>query len=710
MVPVRIWHLVKILLAPGLLLLLCLIIILSASPSGAQDRQPNYDLLGEMRLPWVQGDAEPRMLTQDWWSGHIADGLAWDFGRSGAPTPSPVAGTDVLAPMAGYVTGVRQQDPGYGNYVDIQGDQDWAVRLAHLQHQSGVASEFSGTWIPRGVLIGQLGNTGSSDYPYHFHLELLWQGGRPPATGDDYPDDYLPADSYPFGVPRSSLERPAEDREIVSNQDRYRPTLEVSWPLRGCAVVKGRTSYLSFFTVEPSKLHQYRWRVTRVTDQTVVAQTDWSDSPDSGNSLQGLQRGQYEWWAQARFPDIRYGHEDEWFESDSRAERFRLLDLANPFDWPAYLYYRFLTRCVMAAPRGAPDNAPPLLPPPSVEPEQLSSPVGCDESVDLGDEQDEAAHGLEGWSGLRRNQPVSPSGDTTLRYQPIRGQASVQLCVPQTGVDYVLTAEVQDFGCTDNFQIYVDGQGPIYSFTGSQSNRIIVHTVPISAAYVRSTAVEVTFKNTATDSCGAAAVYNVALATPSQLDQAQRPAPPATGRIAFTSTRDGDYEIYVMNADGSGQTNVSRSPGLDMTPRWSSDGQWIAFTSNRDGNYEVYVMKADGSQQTRLTDNPAYDYNPLWSADGQWIRFESSREWYHFYIMRADGSDQKLFFESGLVWIPWLEDQSRSPDGQWTVFICDADDLDGLDQNICIRQDTDSHSVNLTEHSAYNGDPAWSPS
>ncbi|HUW95004.1 MAG TPA: M23 family metallopeptidase [Anaerolineae bacterium] len=531
-----------------LVLLFSSVIALVAPPIQAQGEQPVYGLLSDMRLPWAHGDAEPRMLTQDWWEGHTADGLAWDFGRSGAPTPSPVAGTDVLAPTAGYVTAVRQQDPGYGNYVDIQGEQDWAVRLAHLQHQSGVRSEFSDVWIPRGVPIGQLGNTGSSDHPYHIHLELLWQGGRPPATGDDYPDDYLPADSYPFGVPRSSLERPAEDRETASNQDRYRPTLDVSWPLRGCAVVKGRTSYLSFFTVEPSKLHQYRWRVARLTDQTIVAQSDWHEDPVSGDSLQSLERGEYEWWAQARFPDIRYGHEDQWFEGDPRTERFRVLDLGNPFDWPAYLYYRFLTRCVMAAPRAVPDNPPSPMSPPSVEPEQLSSPVGCDQRVDLGDEQDEAAHRLEGWSGLWRNQPISPSGDTTFRYQPIRGQASLQLCVPQPGFDYVLTAEVQDYGCTDNFQIYVNGQGPIYSFTGSQSNTIIVHSVPISAAYVRSTAVEVTFKNTATDSCGAAAVYNVALAATPQRDQAQRPAVPATERIAFMSWSEGNREIHVVTA------------------------------------------------------------------------------------------------------------------------------------------------------------------
>ena len=60
-----------------------------------------------------------------------------------------------------------------------------------------------------------------------------------------------------------------------------------------------------------------------------------------------------------------------------------------------------------------------------------------------------------------------------------------------------------------------------------------------------------------------------------------------------------------MNADGSGQRNLTREWGLDGIPVWSPDGQKIAFTSKRDGNWEVYVMNADGSGQRNLTRNPA---------------------------------------------------------------------------------------------------------
>ena len=85
-------------------------------------------------------------------------------------------------------------------------------------------------------------------------------------------------------------------------------------------------------------------------------------------------------------------------------------------------------------------------------------------------------------------------------------------------------------------------------------------------------------------------------------------------KLAFTSDRDVNREIYVMNAqDGSNQTNLTMNPATDEFPSWSPDGTKVAFTSDRDGNTEIYVMNAqDGSNQTRLTDNAASDGLAEW--------------------------------------------------------------------------------------------------
>ncbi|MEJ7862326.1 MAG: Calx-beta domain-containing protein, partial [Pyrinomonadaceae bacterium] len=75
--------------------------------------------------------------------------------------------------------------------------------------------------------------------------------------------------------------------------------------------------------------------------------------------------------------------------------------------------------------------------------------------------------------------------------------------------------------------------------------------------------------------------------------------------------------IYVMNADGSGQTRLTNNAGVNVYPAFSPDGSKIAFASARDGNAEIYVMNADGSGQTRLTNNAAGDYHPAWQPIGK---------------------------------------------------------------------------------------------
>jgi TolB protein len=96
-------------------------------------------------------------------------------------------------------------------------------------------------------------------------------------------------------------------------------------------------------------------------------------------------------------------------------------------------------------------------------------------------------------------------------------------------------------------------------------------------------------------------------------------------RIAFGSDRDGNYEIYVMDADGGHPTRLTENESMDLRPAWSPDGRQIAFTSNRDGNYEIYVMKADGSALRRVTDNPERDDYACWHPNGKQLAIVSER-------------------------------------------------------------------------------------
>ena len=215
-----------------------------------------------------------------------------------------------------------------------------------------------------------------------------------------------------------------------------------------------------------------------------------------------------------------------------------------------------------------------------------------------------------------------------------------------------------------------------------------------------------------------------------------------TGRIVFTSLRDGNAEIYVMDADGGNQERLTNHRAGDSSPDWSPDGTMIAFVSNRDGarsRSQIYVMDTHGKNPIRLTDGPGFKRDPDWSPDGRKIAFSVDGREDYLAVMDADGGNrEKLEDQAG--------DPSWSPDGKQIAFVKSRIEIyvigvDGLGrkrvthhlgtkwdpsfspngrriaykaghkgfQHIFVVGADGRNRVRLTHHKEHHSGPAWSP-
>jgi Tol biopolymer transport system component len=148
---------------------------------------------------------------------------------------------------------------------------------------------------------------------------------------------------------------------------------------------------------------------------------------------------------------------------------------------------------------------------------------------------------------------------------------------------------------------------------------------------------------------------------------------PFTTRVAFTTDRDGNGEIYTMLPGGSGLQRLTNNTALDTHASYSLDGRKIAFTSDRDGINEIYLMNADGSNQTRLTNNPASDLLPTLSPTRNEVVFVSNRSG-NFDIFAASTNPDDGVGVAQMTNDPGTDtDPSFSPKGDKIVFVSNRD-------------------------------------
>ena len=234
------------------------------------------------------------------------------------------------------------------------------------------------------------------------------------------------------------------------------------------------------------------------------------------------------------------------------------------------------------------------------------------------------------------------------------------------------------------------------------------------------------------------------------------PARRLNGKIAFTSDRDGNREIYVMNNDGTQQVRLTNNPGTDDYPAWSPDGTKIAFLSgnslklmNADGTNQtqlttvaiapncdifygfscglswspdgakiaftddagIFTIDMDGSNRINLTNSPETDTHPSWSPDGSRIAFArdtgSGSITFLIYTMNADGTNPTRWNGSGSSGNLGDLDPSWSSDGNRIAAILNRFPVDSSD--LCIMNaDGTRYTIDFVIERDHIS-PAWSP-
>jgi Tol biopolymer transport system component len=265
-----------------------------------------------------------------------------------------------------------------------------------------------------------------------------------------------------------------------------------------------------------------------------------------------------------------------------------------------------------------------------------------------------------------------------------RGTAELSIVTTGSGLD------------ADGYQIHVDGGR---SVSAPANGTLTIRDVPAGPHVVTVTDVE--------SNCVVGPAARREISVERQQTSYLAVDVVCEARILFASERSGNFDIWVVDPDGSHLRQLTSAPGRDLDPSWSPDYRKILFSSERDGNDEIYVMNADGSGQTNLTRHPDQDNLPAWSPDGRRITYVSRGpfRWLasdDVFVMNADGSSQ-----TRLTFVNYANDNYPrfSPDGRLIAF-CSARDGN---IEIHLMAPDGSNPRNITHSPETDCTPAWSP-
>ncbi len=170
------------------------------------------------------------------------------------------------------------------------------------------------------------------------------------------------------------------------------------------------------------------------------------------------------------------------------------------------------------------------------------------------------------------------------------------------------------------------------------------------------------------------------------------------------STANPVYDLWAVAPDGSGLTNVTKTPGVDTDAAWSPDGQDVVFASNRKGSYDIFLMDPLGTNVREVVVGRGNQTYPTWSPDGRRIAYVSNiHRANDILLMRRDGSGKRRvasFLVDQLFALVW------SPDGRWLAFA--KSDPEGMINIFLIRPDG-TGLRRLTDRRVWGESPSWSP-